>query len=88
MADQAQFFERNAEFFEDGVWEDDDQRTDVMALIVLDPVPVEVSTRPTSHATAEADYNALDHQHAAQLERRRLWGRTVLVAGRQIRESA
>lgn len=44
MASQADFFEKNADFFEDGVWEDDDQATDLMALIVLDQVPVEVST--------------------------------------------
>lgn len=38
----AEFFERYADTFEDSHWEDDDLRTDVMALIVLDDVPVEV----------------------------------------------
>lgn len=42
MTDQADFFERNADFFQNGTWEDDNQVTDLMALIVLDPVPVEV----------------------------------------------
>lgn len=65
MADQARFFERNSELFEDGVWEDDDQRTDVMALIVLDPVPVEVGTQANNHTTAESDCNTVDHRRTA-----------------------
>lgn len=42
MADEAEFFEKNVQIFEDGLWEDDDQATDAMALIVLDQVPIEV----------------------------------------------
>jgi hypothetical protein len=38
-----EFFERYARDFEDGVWEDDDQSTDVIALIVLGDIPVDVS---------------------------------------------
>lgn len=44
MDGEAGFFERWAEFFPDGVWEDDDQSTDVMALVVLDEVPTKVTT--------------------------------------------
>lgn len=44
MATDADFFERNAEFFEDGIWEDDDTVKDVMALIVLHDVPIEVGS--------------------------------------------
>lgn len=42
MTIEAEFFEKHAEFFEGGTWEDDDQGTDVMALIVLDQFPIEV----------------------------------------------
>lgn len=51
MASEAGFFEKYAEFFEDGVWEDDDQATDVMALIVLDQVPIQVASVSLLSAT-------------------------------------
>jgi hypothetical protein len=38
----ADFFAKWPEDFEDNVWQDDDQSTDVMALVVLGDVPVEV----------------------------------------------
>lgn len=37
-----EFFERYAEDFEGGEWQDDDRSTDVMALVVLGDISVEV----------------------------------------------
>lgn len=88
MAEQATFFQENAQFFEGGVWQDDDQRTDVMALIVLDKFPIEVSSSSTRLCMRKADSNSTDDQRFAGIEQRRLPGRPVLVASRQVRELA
>ncbi|KAK4507120.1 hypothetical protein PRZ48_000854 [Zasmidium cellare] len=55
MANEAEFFEKYSEFFEDGVWEDDDQATDVMALFVLDQVSNETLNDILSRNKADCE---------------------------------
>lgn len=47
-SNRAEFFKQWSAEFENEDWDDDDQRTDIMALIVLDDVPIEVrNTNPS-----------------------------------------
>ena len=49
MTDTAEFFARNAAWFENGVWDDDDMGKDVMALFVLGDIAVEPSLSSIQH---------------------------------------
>jgi hypothetical protein len=61
-----QFFQRWAEEFDGSTeWYDDDQRTDVMALVVLGDVPIDVSRLDFGH-NVDGTYQSIpDHKHSS-----------------------